>query len=44
MTHLGRDKLTGQRGRVVVPFFFGKVAFEHGVRRSLSEIRLEHRR
>ena len=44
MTHLGGDQLAGQRSRVVVPFLLGQVAFQHGIRRALSEIRLEDRR
>jgi hypothetical protein len=44
VAHLDGDQLAGQCGRVVIPFFFCEVAFEHGVRGALAEIRLEHRR
>ena len=39
---LGRDELAGERGSVRVALRLGQVTFEHGVRRPLPEIRLEH--
>jgi hypothetical protein len=44
MTHLRGDELTGQRCRVIVPFLFGEMSFQHRVRRPMPEVSLEHRR
>ena len=44
MEHLCRDQLAGQGGRVVVALLLGEVAFQHGIGRTLSEIRLEYGR
>jgi hypothetical protein len=39
----GGDEFAGQGGRIRVPFLLGQMAFEHRVRRALSEVGLEDR-
>ena len=41
MQHLRGDQFAGQAGRVFVAFLLGQVALQHGVGRSLPEVRLE---
>ena len=44
MEHLGGDQLAGQLGRIGVAFRLGQMAFQHGIRGALPEIRFEHGR
>ena len=44
MEHLRGDQLAGQDGRGIVALLLGEVAFQDGIGRTLSEIRLEYGR
>ena len=41
MGHLGRDEVAGQGRGHRIPFLFGQMAFEDGIRGPLSEVRFE---